>query len=68
MTGDWLLLTLLFIPGLFGLAILMNWLEVYFTHQLVAEEVTVAWHSVESADDLEEKISTIVQRVMLDSR
>jgi len=68
MTSPWLLVTLLFIPGLFGLALLMNWLEVYFTHQLVAEEVADAWRSTESADDLERRIGLIVERVMFDLR
>jgi hypothetical protein len=68
MTSPWSLVSLLTIPGLFGLALLMNWLEVYFTHQIVADEVAVAWQSAESADDLERKVSRIVQRVMIDSR
>lgn len=62
------LLVLLFVPGLFGLALFMNWLEVYFTHQLVAEEVAVAWQSTESIDDLEQKVGRIVERVMRDPR
>lgn len=62
------LVSLLTVPGLFGLAVLMNWLEVYFTYQLVADEVAVAWRSTESADDLERTVSLIVERVMRDSR
>lgn len=68
MNSPWWLVSLLLLPGLFGLSILMNWLEVYFTQQLVADEVADAWLSVESADDLEDKISLIVARVMLEAR
>jgi hypothetical protein len=68
MTSPWLLVSLLFIPGLFGLALLMNWLEVYFTHQLVADEVAAAWRSTESVEDLERRVSVIARRVMVDWR
>jgi hypothetical protein len=68
MTSAWWLVSLLTVPGLFGLAVLMNWLEVFFTHQLVADEVAIAWKSVESADDLERRVSLIVERVIIDSR
>jgi hypothetical protein len=64
----WALVSLLTIPGLFGLALLMNWLEVYFTYQRVADEVAVAWQSTESADDLERRISLIADRVIFDAR
>lgn len=68
MTTPWGLLVLLFLPGLFGLALLMNWLEVYFTYQLVADEVAVAWQSTDSVDDLEEKVGLIADRVMSSPR
>jgi hypothetical protein len=68
MTSSWELLFLLLVPGLFGLVLLMNWLEEYLTYQLVAEDVAVAWRSTESIDDLEEKVSRIVEKVMIDSR
>jgi hypothetical protein len=62
------LLALLFVPGLFGLVVFLNWLEVYFTHQLVADEIAVVWQSTDSADDLEQKVGLIVKRVLVDSR
>jgi hypothetical protein len=68
MSPAWELLFLLFLPGLFGLVLLMNWLEVYFTYQLVADEVAVAWQSTESVDDLERKVGNIVERVIVVSR
>ncbi len=68
MTSAWGLLVLLFLPGLFGLVVLMNWLEVYFTCRLVADEVAVAWHSTDSVDDLEAKVGRIVERVMANPR
>jgi hypothetical protein len=68
MSSLWWLASLLVVPGLFGLALLMNWLEIYFTHQRVAEEVVTAWQSTDSADDLERRISLIVERVMLHAR
>jgi hypothetical protein len=64
MTSAWWLLVLLLIPGLFGLALLMNWLEVYFTYRSVADEVVVAWQSTDSADDLERRVGLIIERVM----
>ncbi|HVW81358.1 MAG TPA: hypothetical protein VHB69_10530 [Mycobacteriales bacterium] len=67
MSSPWAVLVVLFTPGLFGLALFMNWLEVYFTHQLVAEEVAVAWQSIESVDDLEQRVGRIVARVLQDS-
>ncbi|HVS66955.1 MAG TPA: hypothetical protein VHE56_00275 [Mycobacteriales bacterium] len=68
MSTSWELLFLLFVPGLFGLVLLMNWLEVYFTYQLVADDVVTAWHSIDSAEDLEEKVERIVARVMSNTR
>jgi hypothetical protein len=68
MTAAWELLLLLFLPGLFGLVLLMNWLEVYFTYQFVADEVAVAWESTDSIDDLERKVGLIVDRVMSSPR
>ncbi|HWA67068.1 MAG TPA: hypothetical protein VG899_11955 [Mycobacteriales bacterium] len=67
MSSPWALAVLLFTPSLFGLALLMNWLETHFTHQLVADELAIAWRSTESADDLEEEVGRIVARVMVDS-
>jgi hypothetical protein len=67
MTAHLWLVSLLIIPGLFGLTLLMNWLEVFFTYQLVADEVAVAWQSIESVDDLERKVGLIVARVMSDA-
>lgn len=68
MTSSLGLLALLFVPGLFALLLFLNWLEVYFTHQLVADEIAVVWQSTESADDLEQKIGLIVKRVLVDPR
>jgi len=65
---SWWLASLLITPGLFGLALLMNWLEVFFTYQLVADEVAIAWESVESVDDLERRVGLIVEKVMMDAR
>jgi hypothetical protein len=66
--SHWWPVSFLIIPGLFGLTLLMNWLEVLFTHQQVADEVAMAWQSIESVDDLERKVGMIVARVMADSR
>ena len=66
--SPWWLVSLLLIPGLFGLTLLMNWLEVYFTYRLVSEEVAIVWQSTESADELERRVSVIVDRVMIDPR
>ena len=68
MTSPWLLVTLLMVPGLFGLAILMNWLEVRFTYQLVADAVAAAWRSSDSADELEQEVSRLAQKVIVDTR
>jgi hypothetical protein len=68
MTSAWELLFLLIVPGLFGLVLLVNWLEVYLTYQLVADDVAVAWHSTDSADDLEQQVGQILERLMLNSR
>ena len=68
MTSAWELLFLLLVPGLFGLVLLMNWLEVYFTYQLVADDVAVAWRSTDEADDLERRVSQIVEQVMAGTR
>jgi hypothetical protein len=58
------LVTLLIIPGLFGLALLMNWLEVYSTYWQVADEVASAWLSTESIDELELAVSRSAERVI----
>ena len=68
MTSPWGLLFLLIVPGLFGLVLLVNWLEVYLTYQLVADEVADVWQSTESIDDLERKVGRIVERVMVSPR
>ncbi|HVT20251.1 MAG TPA: hypothetical protein VHE57_02530 [Mycobacteriales bacterium] len=67
MSASWELLFLLFAPGIFGLVMLMSWLEVYLTQREVADEVAVVWQSTDSADELERKVGLIVKRVMLDS-
>ena len=64
MTSLWLI-SLLTVPGLFGLVLLMNWLEVYFTYRQVADEVDTAWRASSSIDELEQAISRCVQRVIL---
>ncbi|MGN6475516.1 MAG: hypothetical protein ACTHK4_17990 [Mycobacteriales bacterium] len=68
MTSPWEPLFLLIVPGLFGLVLLVNWLEVYLTYQLVADDVAVAWQSTDSADDLEQQVGRIVERVISTSR
>lgn len=68
MTAAWELLFLLLIPGLFGLVVLMNWLETYLTQQLVADDVAIAWRSTDSPDDLEQRIGDILRNVMVDAR
>jgi hypothetical protein len=67
MTSGWELLFLLIVPGLFGLVLLVNWLEVYLTYQLVADDVAVAWQSTDSIDELERQVGRIVERVMVKS-
>jgi hypothetical protein len=64
----WALAWLLVVPGLFLLVLIVDWLERYFTYQLVADEVSVAWESAESADDLEKTVGRIVERVLITAR
>ena len=68
MTSSWELLELLFVPGLIGLVMLMGWLEVVLTYQLAADEVAFAWRSVDSADELEQTVGRLVERVIVQSR
>jgi hypothetical protein len=65
MMSPWWLVSLLFVPVLVGLALLMDWLEVVFTHRLVADEVAVAWRSSMSIDELEQAVSRSIDKVML---
>jgi hypothetical protein len=60
----WLFASLLIVPGLIGFPLLMSWLEIHFTHRLVAHEVAVAWQSALTTEELEEAISRSVARVM----
>jgi hypothetical protein len=64
----WSLAWLLVVPGLFLLVLIVDWLERYFTYQLVADEVSVAWEAAESADDLEKTVGRIVERVLITAR
>jgi hypothetical protein len=57
------LIGLLVIPGLFGLALLMLWLENNLTRQMVARDVAAAWESSLSPDQLEEAVSRSVARL-----
>jgi hypothetical protein len=68
MSSAWELLFLLLVPGLVGLVLLMGWLEVVLTSQLVADEVARAWNSTECADELEQRVNRIVERVMASAR
>jgi hypothetical protein len=64
MTPWWLLATLLIVPGLMGGALFLCWLEVYFTHSLVRREVSVAWASTLTPEEVEELIARSVARVI----
>ncbi|HVT64906.1 MAG TPA: hypothetical protein VHD81_07120 [Mycobacteriales bacterium] len=68
MSSMWVLLFLLFVPGLIGLVMLMGWLEVVLTYQIAADEVADVWHSTDSPDDVEQKIGRILERVVVSSR
>jgi hypothetical protein len=57
------LVGLLVIPGLFGLALLMLWLENNLTRQMVARDVAAAWDSSLTPDQLEEAVSRSVARL-----
>jgi hypothetical protein len=54
---------LLVIPGLFGLPMLMAWMETRFTEQLVAREVETAWESSLGPEEIEDAIRTSVARL-----
>ena len=54
---------LLVIPGLFGLALLMLWLENNLTRQMVARDVAAAWESSLTPEQLEEAVSRSVARL-----
>jgi hypothetical protein len=68
MSSMWVLLFLLFVPGLIGLVMLMGWLEVVLTYQLAADEVADVWQSTDSPDDVEQKVGRILERVVVSSR
>jgi hypothetical protein len=58
------LVGLLVIPGLFGLALLMLWLETNLTRQMVARDVAAAWDSSLSPDQLEDAIARSVAKLL----
>jgi hypothetical protein len=68
MTPWWLLATLLIVPGLMGGALLLSWLEVYFTHSLVRREVSVAWASALNPEEVAELIARSTARVVENRR
>jgi hypothetical protein len=54
---------LLVIPGLFGLPMLMAWMETSFTRQMVAHQVEAAWEASLSPEETEEAIRASVARL-----
>jgi hypothetical protein len=54
---------LLIIPGLFGLPMLMAWMESNLSRQMVAHEVDAAWQSSMSPEETEEAIRVSVARL-----
>jgi hypothetical protein len=59
----WWLASLLIIPGLIAVAFAMAWLEEHLTNRLVADEVTAAWTSIATPEDLEEAIARHAARI-----
>jgi len=57
------LVGLLIIPGLFGLPMLMAWMESNLTRQMVARDVETAWASSLSPEETEEAIRRSVARL-----
>lgn len=53
----------LVIPGLFGLPMLMAWMESNLTRQMVAHEIETAWESSLSPEETEEAIRASVARL-----
>ena len=68
MSSAWTLLFLLIVPGLMGLVLLVSWLETFLTYQLVPDDVAVAWETAVSADELEQRVGRIVERVIVKPR
>jgi hypothetical protein len=64
-SGIWLL-GLLIIPGLFALALLMSWLESRLTQQMVVHDVTRAWLTSTSPEELEDLVRRSAARLRLD--
>ena len=54
---------LLVIPGLFGLPMLMAWMESNLTRQMVAHQVEAAWQAPLSPEETEEAIRVSVARL-----
>jgi hypothetical protein len=54
---------LFIIPGLFGLPMLMAWMESSLTRQMVARDVETAWASSLSPEETEEAIRRSVARL-----
>jgi hypothetical protein len=63
--GIWLA-GLLVIPGLFGLALLMAWMESRLTRQMVVYDVSKAWLSSNSPEEVEELVRRSAARLRLD--
>jgi hypothetical protein len=57
---------LLIIPGLFLLALLMSWMETRLTQHLVEDDVTRAWHSSTTPEEVEEMVQRSVSKLMID--
>jgi hypothetical protein len=58
-----MLVAVLFAPGLIGFTLLMQWMEVHLTGQLVAHEVQTVWNSALTPEEIEAAVARSTARL-----
>lgn len=59
------LVGLLIVPGLFALALLMSWMESRLTQQMVEHDVTTAWRSAVTPEEIEDIVRRSAAKLLV---